>query len=1180
MLTVVDQLRKESCQGYYKKLLLNYCIQTQSDPSDYVLKYAVRTFVKSSKDQHLYQILTNERFRELKKKFFGKMALRRDLQLGLNYFSVNQPDLLRYLKILFLEQQEGDNSNQLAIHENYCKDFSDFLQLNVPSSLRTNNGIHKVLNRLFPMEIRRDLYKDIENEQKNSDDALIETAKFDLIDYEVGTWSCRCGKIKKHKNRFNYSCECGAISGNGILEKKEIFCFQCNKIPKYILCQSCKTRVSLDLMWKIENGNVHPVEFNLPLDAHLLITIGDTIQEETLTLTMIPLLLGLYEEEGIVSFRLPDLFWINLSPTEEKKLFILKDSMKYDRQTEFRKILEVMLRRTFQFRKALESHLEKNFCNWPQKRKIIPNIIKGFSQRLVSQYNPIIDKYSKFTEIFRFVDTSFECSIATSSILKDKMIIVNSKLTLPSAFRTSFINNVSTTIRASKFGNDILTPSPMGIDKPLHLNTDGIVKIGAIVTKGQILIGIERPRFEPDLPPEEKLLRAIFGEKVGPTEDVSLVYEGEVPAKIIGITINVSKKWQNFKFKKEKGKLITVGGKSFLSNKDLIHISISFVVEKAIEVGDRLYSEDAHEGVICKIMNRKELIKSFGLTFEPDLIMSPNHSWNSLIRRSKSHFPFLRLGFKSESLLLYNFSKRGIGPYSLITQEPICENYYSHIITGKEIDWLISQGTQDIVFELLNCHCDNSFYRNKLFENLATGKSISLKNFKSIQRDTKRSLTNYRGGIIQNFSYFIKGLGIDIILNEEQGEIHFSLMIEDDILHDSFGEVKTPETINYRTLQPDKNGLFCEKIFGPVRDYSCRCGKYKRMKHKGKTCEKCGVDICLSKVRRERIGHITLPIPVIHPLYKDLICGFIADNFQISIADIKKIFYYEKTAIIDPNDLQKPIVSICQSNQIEKTKKLRNGQILVEGALFAKIIIKIWNQRANKKSINEHWERTITEKLVVIPPDHRPMVPLKNGTFATSDLNDLYRRVINRKNRLARLIELNAPRIIILNESRCLQEAVDILFDNHTEKRLMGSNYRPLRSLIDLKILSDDESTVVDCLLKRPLDYSAQTRIVVENTRDMDIAFLPNALAWEMLLPVIYRNFSKEDIKTFKAMKREISVRSDSAFQALNKACSDAIILLKPTFSRWGLIALRPKLTSNLALSIHPKLMENLGWKI
>jgi len=366
----------------------------------------------------------------------------------------------------------------------------------------------------------------------------------------------------------------------------------------------------------------------------------------------------------------------------------------------------------------------------------------------------------------------------------------------------------------------------------------------------------------------------------------------------------------------------------------------------------------------------------------------------------------------------------------------------------------------------------------------------------------------------------------------------------------SFGEVKKPETINYRTFKPERDGLFCAKIFGPVKDYECVCGKYKRMKHRGVVCEKCGVEVTLAKVRRERMGHIELAAPVAHIWFLKSLPSRIGLLLDITLREIERVLYFESFIVTDPGltelekcqilteeeyieafdeygdeftasmgaeavqmllqeiDLEEEIriirEEVPQTNSETKLKKLSKRLKLLEA----------FNESGNKP------EWMIMNVLPVLPPDLRPLVPLEGGRFATSDLNDLYRRVINRNNRLKRLLELSAPDIIVRNEKRMLQESVDALLDNGRRGRVItGTNKRPLKSLADM--IKGKGGRFRQNLLGKRVDYSGRSVIVAGPNLKLHQCGLPKKMALELFKPYVYGKLEQNELATtIKAAKK------------------------------------------------------------
>ena len=434
--------------------------------------------------------------------------------------------------------------------------------------------------------------------------------------------------------------------------------------------------------------------------------------------------------------------------------------------------------------------------------------------------------------------------------------------------------------------------------------------------------------------------------------------------------------------------------------------------------------------------------------------------------------------------------------------------------------------------------------------------------------------------------------------------IKMSLASPEKILSWSHGEVKKPETINYRTFKPERDGLFCAKIFGPVKDYECLCGRYKRMKYRGVVCEKCGVEVIQSKVRRERMGHITLATPVAHIWFLKSLPSRIGNVLDLSLKELEKVLYFESWIVLDPKNAplkKKELLSEEELSELreqygEDAFEVGIGAEAVRKLLIEIDLIKIDEELRDelrstvsdtkkkklvkrlkvieslKKSKTNRPEWMILTVLPVIPPDLRPLVPLDGGRFATSDLNDLYRRVINRNNRLKRLQELNAPEIIVRNEKRMLQEAVDVLFDNGRRGRaITGSNKRPLRSLSDM--LKGKQGRFRQNLLGKRVDYSGRSVITVGPDLRLHQCGLPKKMALELFKPFVYNRLEEKGyVTTVKSAKKMVERETAEVWDALDEVVREYPVMLNraPTLHRLGIQAFEPVLIEGKAIQLHP----------
>ena len=417
----------------------------------------------------------------------------------------------------------------------------------------------------------------------------------------------------------------------------------------------------------------------------------------------------------------------------------------------------------------------------------------------------------------------------------------------------------------------------------------------------------------------------------------------------------------------------------------------------------------------------------------------------------------------------------------------------------------------------------------------------------------------------------------------------------------SYGEVKKPETINYRTLKPETDGLFCERIFGPIKDWECHCGKYKRIRYKGIVCDKCGVEVTRSKVRRDRMGHIELAAPVSHIWYFKGIPSRMGLILDVSPRSLERVLYFVNYIVLDPGDtpLQKKQL-LTEAEYMSNRAKYGDAfraemgasavkELLEEidvPALVAELREELKEATGQKKvrvvrrlEVAEAFEKSgnkpswmILDVVPVIPPDLRPMVQLDGGRFATSDLNDLYRRVINRNNRLKRLLELHAPDIIVRNEKRMLQEAVDALIDNGRRGRpIVGPGNRPLKSLSDM--LKGKQGRFRQNLLGKRVDYSGRSVIVVGPEMKMHQCGLPKEMALELFKPFVMKRLQDNDSNlNIRAAKRMVERATPEVWDVLEEVIKEHPVLLNraPTLHRLGIQAFEPVLTEGRAITLHP----------
>src|ERR671932_1164630 len=437
---------------------------------------------------------------------------------------------------------------------------------------------------------------------------------------------------------------------------------------------------------------------------------------------------------------------------------------------------------------------------------------------------------------------------------------------------------------------------------------------------------------------------------------------------------------------------------------------------------------------------------------------------------------------------------------------------------------------------------------------------------------------------------------------EEFDAIKIGLASPEKIRSWSYGEVKKPETINYRTFKPERDGLFCAKIFGPIKDYECLCGKYKRLKHRGVICEKCGVEVTLAKVRRERMGHIELASPVAHIWFLKSLPSRLGLVLDMTLRDIERVLYFEAYVVTDPGLTPlKRCQLLTEDDYLAKVEEFGDDFQASMGAEGIRALLRALDLNKEIDNLRKELEATssdakikkfakrlkvlegfkasnikpdwmIMEVLPVLPPELRPLVPLDGGRFATSDLNDLYRRVINRNNRLKRLLEPKAPEIIVRNEKRMLQEAVDSLLDNGRRgKAMTGANKRALKSLADM--IKGKSGRFRQNLLGKRVDYSGRSVITVGPTLKLHQCGLPKLMALELFKPFIFNKLELMGLATtIKAAKKLVEMQEPVVWDILEEVIREHPVMLNraPTLHRLGIQAFEPVLIEGKAIQIHP----------
>jgi DNA-directed RNA polymerase beta' subunit len=860
-------------------------------------------------------------------------------------------------------------------------------------------------------------------------------------------------------------------------------------------------------------------------------------------------------------------------------------------------------------------------------------------------------------------------------------IIISERVVQQDRFTSIHIDEYSCDVRDTKLGPEVTTYDIPNVseDKLKNLDEEGIVRIGAEVKAGDILVGKISPKGESELTSEERLLRAIFGDKARDVKDTSLT----LPHGKIGRVVNVKI------FDRERGDKLEPG--------IIRRIQVEIAELRKVQAGDKLAGRHGNKGVISQVRAVEDMpyledgtpvdiiLNPLGVVSRMNLgqILETHLGWAAEKLGYRAITPGLdsateaeiraelkkaglpedgkavlfdgRTGeafqnrvmvgqiymLKLNHLVEDKAHMRSIGPYSLITQQPLGgkAQFGGQRFGEMEVWALEGYGARHTLQEMLTIKSDDVVGRAAAYESIIRGETIKEPN------------------VPASFNVLInelKSLGFNIqLLYENEGDrkdafsaLRITVASAEDILRWSHGEVIKPETINYRTQRPEKDGLFSERIFGPTKDYECYCGKYRRIRYKGVVCDKCGVEVTRAAVRRERIGHIALATPVSHIWFLKSIPSRLSLALDVSAQKLERVIYYSAYIITDikeenrkqalddlDRELKGKLKTVGNKDKTVKgeiedaadltkeyLEKLRIGQILSENEYFtlsrkfgnifkassgAEAVQQILQKLDMKKEVvaiekelegakdpmaqskllrrlkmfkamirnGGRPEWMITTVLPVLPPDLRPMVALDGGRYATSDLNDLYRRVINRNNRLKKLLEIKAPDVIVRNEKRMLQEAVDALIDNSARfgTQQLSAQRRPLRSLADM--LKGKQGRFRQNLLGKRVDYSGRSVIVVGPKLKIDQMGIPKRMALELFRPFVISEVIKQGLAhNIRSASRFMEEHTPEVLAILEEIIKDKHVLLNraPTLHRLSVQAFRPQLVEGLALKLPP----------
>lgn len=1148
--------------GRPRALLRELCRDWKQIRTPYSVTHAVSNAAEDDLGQDLHATLVDEDFRVLRQQLSGLDGLREDIHTGLEFFAGRQPDLLKYLQVMFLEP--AADQEFLTAHQQHCRGFADFLQLDLLPHERRQLGLHQVLQRFFP-EQPKPHWQAVTSEQP----------VIHLVGYDLGRWRCSCGALTGLTARYSFNCPCGTVRGTGRLAPDTAACTGCGDAPAYVTCPACGTRVTLENLWELQEGNAHPSIYQIPLILELLITHPGRAAESTrVPLMLLPIPLGIWEREGTIVFGLPDILWLGeLSgshgpgPYTSTNFVSFNDVLRYDRQTDLRRIFESMFRRTLlkaannsyrKFRSYIADRLRDDRISAPDN-----SYTRTFQERIRER---LTDPSGRDVDMLRFIDLSAGCTVATSSGLRGNAALVSRRFAISPLLSVPYLLNV----RAVLDDTASFTPQPpyRSAHEVALLDSSGLAPPGQTAEPGQVLAGIaRRVTASEELSAEERLLQAIYRAD-HTVRDESLRMPGGRLGRVLAQYITVSESSADL-IPPMPGRFIQRGGPT--------SITVTLAVDRRLGTGDTLLSgSEADTGagptdptaVVCGIRSGAELSWIAGTGSEPDLVVAPDHPWAPASVGQTSR---IRIRLSKDDPASHDMTYRGLGGYSLIDQPPgeLEPGDTAALLTPQEFRWLIREQARHLALELYGPRSDCRPWRREFHESLI-GSSPAITAPTGTPLAEWDSPSDSPSTAMIRWERLLRGARISSRISRNR--IMVNLMTDAEVLELSHGEITQLEDLASQGLAP--GGLFSERIFGPVRGWKCGCGKNSGRDLAGTVCQDCGVEVAGRDARWRRMGHIELPAPVVHSWFlRGAPQKQLADLLGMSPEELTQIADCDRYVVADPGGTGLRRGEVLQRRE---ARGIEMARLAVGGEAVEILLRQI--SRSREPVLTP--DRIIIRRIPVLPPNLRP--DIRTNTYhLVSDLNnrysDLLRWIIEDRARLISDGVFTTKSIYRLWHVG-LQRRIDALFGRPglpAGNQTAGAR----RSIADDLISRPGSETLRDNFLTRYTDFSASANLATSDTGDIGTALLPLKLAWTLLQPTITRFLVTtgiaENAQTAWTLAGE---HARQAEMALDTACARSLVLLSFPTGPWRLTAMHIRPVDDHAVHVHPDLLDHAGW--
>ncbi|MER7693208.1 hypothetical protein [Streptomyces sp. NPDC097610] len=1170
MPSIRDDVSALVSSGRTRAGLLAHVRNWRQCPTPYTVENAIRLAAEEGLGDDLHDTILDEEFRRLRQRMFGVNALRADLHIARTYSLMRRPDLIRYVQILLLEQRPFGTPESVHAQQQHCHEFAEFLQIDRLPYERLDAGLHRVLRRFFT----------------DTDETGLR-----LAGYELGEWSCSCGQTTGLARRYDHACPCKAVSGHGRITEVTPSCPDptCTGSVDYAVCSTCRTRVTLANLWQVRRGGAGPDDFQVPLTLDLVVEDQQgTVKRAHHLLMYLPLPIGLRERNGEIVFDAPTVFWTSASTEpwygryEGDRFLGLKDTLRYDGRTQLRPILEALLRRTLLgyrngYAQFTDELLQDVIAGPPgQTRPVRRRPWTGSEYRSSSSYTRgFWSRLQRVTvrdlglgDLVSRGAVSAQCTVVASPRLKGTAALVNGRLTEPESLSIPTLVQLSTRLPDGA----VLTPRPPNVaaEQAASLDKYGLITPGRPVRPGQLLVGAASPVADEETrrTPEERLLYFLFGDQA--RQDRSLVMPGRLPGHVLAQRIS--------------GALATdaipaTPGRHLQGSGSETHITVTVAVDQPVQHGDTLDDESGASAVVCGLAGGPSLRRLAGSSDEPDLVVAPDHPWAPPPGEA-SHTVRVRLA--AHGLAGPDTGARSAGGYSLVLHQPLSSGTSdsAQMIEPKEFQWLIAHGARHLAMEIYGPRGDCPDWRNGLRTSLEEGRGVL-----GPPHDRPISLLDSSAHAIRRLDLTLRAARIMPQL--EAGQIGLRLMTDADVARLSHGEVVSEVFFNVRTRRPWPGGLFCQEIFGPDRENECVCGERRRAWDAGAACGACGRTLTTPHERGRRLGHIELPVPVVHSWCLSGTAGArLARSLRLTGQELQQIADCELVLVTDPGPTALVTGQLLSVKEWGGTAG-RTKATAVTGGQAVKILLR---RASGAIPAGLSPDAVTIQRLPVLPPDLRPHV-IEDHRTLSSDLNSLYSAVLSSAASLRRLDDLGAPLDVRMSARRLLQHKVSKLLDSgRRPEPTRDDNRKELVSLADsLMARPSSTGTLRDDFLRRPVDYSARARLVIatppypgdgDTVPGPDTVFLGRDLALHLVEPLLVHALTSSDAahqpRDAHMMIRE---HAEDAMRLLDALCEQALVLIALPHGPWRMVALRVRTAGIPALQVQPGLLDLVGWK-